>query len=265
MPVDAARLDVWTERFAGYRVHVSKDRILEWMGQFQAPHRDVAARVLDAVEFFREDQQAHAYQTVFGGLSGWSKVIAQRRGRWRFVAFSRHAGESGERMLHTFRTATGLTAERYGELFIHRSDLLRQGLTHDDTVVFVDDFAGTGNQAVTAWNETLGELLPGRPRIFLLLVVATDAAVEQIRQQTPMNVRAFRRLRAHDNFFAPECAHFEENEKASVLGYCNLAEAASPRGYGACGVLLAFAHRCPNNSLPILHSKRVAFRGIFPR
>jgi hypothetical protein len=168
-------------------------------------------------------------------------------------------------MLHTFWTATGLTAARFDDLFIHRSDLLREQLTAEDTVVFVDDFAGTGNQAVTAWNDSLGELLPGRPRTFLVLVVASDAAIQQIGSQTPMTVKAFRRFRAHDNFFAAQCTHFSGAEKASVLHYCTVAEAANPRGYGASGVLLVFAHRCPNNSLPILHSNKPAFRGLFPR
>lgn len=263
--VDATRIDGWLERFAGYRVHVSRQRINQWLNRFQNHHRDVAARVLDAVEFFREDHLADAYRAVFGRLTGWSKKPSVRQGRWRFVAFSTHAGESGDRMLHAFRTATGLTAARFDDLFIHRSDLLREQLIADDTVVFVDDFAGTGNQAVTAWNESLGELLPGRPRIFLVLVVAIDTAIQQIRSQTPMAVTAFRRFRAHDDFFAAQCAHFNGPEKASVLHYCNLADAENPRGYGECGVLLVFAHRCPNNSLPILHSNKPAFRGLFPR
>lgn len=263
--VDATRIDGWLERFGGYRVHVSQPGVQQWLGQFHNDHRDLAARILDAVEFFREDHLTNAYQSVFGRLPGWSKRVSERQGRWRFVAFSRHAGESGDRMLHTFRTATGLSAARFNDLFIHRSDLLREQLAVDDTVVFVDDFAGTGDQAVTAWNESLGELLPGRPRIFLVLAVAIAEAVQQIRNQTPMVVKTFRRFRAHDNFFAAACIHFNGAEKASVLGYCNAADQANPRGYGGCGVLLVFAHRCPNNSLPILHANKPTFRGLFPR
>src|SRR5207245_1228910 len=117
------------ERFGGYRVHVSQQRIQQWLNQFENGHRDLGARILDAVE-------------------------------------------SSDRMLHTFRAANGLNAERFDNLFIHKSELLRQNLGAADTVVFVDDFAGTGEQAVTAWKESLGELLPGRPRIFLVLAVA---------------------------------------------------------------------------------------------
>jgi hypothetical protein len=252
------------ERFSGYRVHVSRPRIHQWLNQFEND-RDLGARILDAVEFYREDELAHAYSTVFGNLPGWSKKASERHGRWRFVAFSTRAGESGGRMLHTFRAAVGLSAARYDDLFAHPSDLLREKLTPDDTVVFVDDFAGTGNQAVTAWNNALGELLPGRPHMFLILAIALRGAITHITDHTPIKVRAFRHLQERDNLFAAECVHFNGPEKARALHYCTLADAANPRGYGACGVLLVLAHRCPNNSLPILHSNRPEFRGLFPR
>lgn len=263
--VDDARVTGWMERFGGYRVHVSRPRIQEWLNQFENGHRDLGARILDAVDFYREDQLTHAYQAVFGRLPGWSRTASERQGQWRFVAFSTHAGESGDRMLHTFRAANALSAERFDNLFIHKSELLRQDLGPDDTVVFVDDFAGTGEQAVTAWKESLGELLPGRPRIFLVLAVAIREAITRIGKETPIKVHAFRNLREHDNFFAVDCVHFGRTEKARALDYCKVADAANPRGFGACGLLLVLAHRCPNNSLPILHSHQPAFRGLFPR
>ena len=263
--VDASRIGGWLQRFAGYRRQVTLARIQQWLGQFHINHNDLAARILDAVEFYREDQLIDAYRSVFGRLTGWSRTATERRGRWRFVAFSTHAGESGDRMLHTFRAAVGLTASRFDSLFVHRSDLLRENLTAEDTVVFVDDFAGTGNQVVTAWNEALGELLPGRPRTFLVLAVAIDEAIARIAKETPIVVQTYRRLQARDNLFSAECPHFTGAEKTSTLAYCKTADGMNPRGYGACGVLLVLGHRCPNNSLPILHSNNPAFRGLFPR
>src|SRR5207249_4483001 len=143
--------------------------------------------------------------------------------------------------------------------------LLREDLKADDTVVFVDDFAGTGDQAVEAWTEQLGELLPGRPRTFLVLVVAIQQAVHRIASGTPLRVKAFRQLESRHNLFAPRCRWFSAREKAATLTYCQRADAASPRGYGDCGVLVVFAHRCPDNTIPILHSSKPAFRGLFPR
>lgn len=264
-PLDATRLDEWVERFAGYHAHVSKARIGQWLVQFTQDHRDLAARVLDAVEFYRPDHLANAYRSMLGRLPGWSRSASQRQGRWRFVPFSTRPGESGDSMLAVFRRANGLTAARFDELFIYKADLLKENLGPEDTVVFVDDFAGTGAQAITAWNESLGELLPRRPQAFLVLAVAVQQAVERIGAETPLIVRTFRHLRARHSFFAEECTYFTNAEKRIVLSYCRHADGANPRGYGNCGVLIVMAHRCPNNSLPILHSRSAAFRGLFPR
>lgn len=232
--------------------------------QFTGDDRGVAARVLDAVEFYRPDQLVQAYRSILGSLPGWSRSASQRHGRWRFVAFSVRSGESADSMLMTFRRANSLGAT-FNELFVYKADLLREDLGPEDTVVFVDDFAGTGDQAISAWNESLGELLPRQPRTFLVLVVAVERALRRIAAETPLMVRTFRHLHERHNFFANECTYFSSAEKRTILSYCRRADRSNPQGYGSCGLLVVMAHRCPNNSLPILHARRTAFRGLFPR
>jgi hypothetical protein len=107
--------------------------------------------------------------------------------------------------------------------------------------------------------------LPRRPRAFLVLAVAVEDALRRIGRETALTVRAFRHLRARHNFFSNDCTYFSRAEKRTVLTYCNRADAVNPQGYGQSGLLLVMAHRCPDNSLPILHSRRAAFRGLFPR
>lgn len=264
-PVDEQRFAGWIARFAGYRVQVTRARIEQWLDQFDAGDGDLGARILDAVEFFRADQLSDAYRSILGALPGWSRSASQRQGRWRFVAFGIHSGESGDAMLTAFRSANGLGGARFDELFVHKADLLRENLGPGDTVVFVDDFAGTGDQVIGAWTESLGELLPSGPRAFLILVAAVEDARRRIARETPLTVRPFRHLRARDNLFASECTHFRRVEKETILAYCRRADSANPKGYGQCGLLLVMAHRCPNNSLPILHARGRSFRGLFPR
>jgi hypothetical protein len=264
-PVDAKRITDWVERFSGYRTKISGTRIEAWLGHFDQPHKDAAARVLDAVEFYGHEQLDSAFRSVLGELPGWHRNAAQRTGRWRFVPFTLSPGESGDSMLHGFRVANKLSSSAFDDLFVYKTDLLRERLVAEDTVVFVDDFAGTGDQAAAAWRESLEELLPGRPRAFLLLVAAIQEAVTRIGSETPLRVRPFRRLKAGDNFFAPECTQFSEAEKRAILSYCRRADATRPRGYGECGLLVVMAHRCPNNSIPILHARSQQFKGLFVR
>lgn len=264
-PIDAGRVHGWLADFAGYRVNVNEGRIDRWLAQFEERHRDTAARLLDTVDFITNEQIAAAYRQALGSLPGWHLTAARRRGRWRFVPFSFSAGESGDSMLHVFRVANGLQHHRYNELFVHLRDLPGEELGPDDSVVFVDDFSGTGDQAVRNWKEALAELLPEEPSVFLVLYAAGVEARRRINQETKLSVVAHAILGHADNVFHDRCRHFTAADKGALLDYCNRAHSREPRGYGACGFVLVFAHRCPSNSIPILHVSNRRWEGLFRR
>jgi len=132
------------------------------------------------------------------------------------------------------------------------------------TIKAVTDFR-TGKQVSDSWREIFHELLAGGPRIILVLVAATTTAIQRIREETDMEVRCCNRLQSSDNIFAAECDHFTDEEKSAILRYCRNANNANPRVFGDCGLLLVFVHRCPNNTIPILHANHEDWVGLFPR
>ncbi|MFZ3373959.1 MAG: hypothetical protein WA183_00205 [Chthoniobacterales bacterium] len=255
----------WLAVFSGYRSQVTQTLIELWLNCFSTKDQDLAARVLDAVHFIGYQHIQTCFRQVLASLEGWHITQRRRRGRWFFVAFSGSAGESGDRMVHEFRMANSLTKRQFNSLFIHRSELVRNNIGPEDTVVLIDDFSGTGTQASDSWRDIFEELLAGGPRVFLVLVAATTAAIQRIREETDMEVRCCARLQNSDNIFAPECSHFRDEEKSILLRYCRQANRANPKGFGDCGLLLVFVHRCPNNTIPLLHANHEDWVGLFPR
>jgi hypothetical protein len=255
----------WTGLFSAYRYPVSEQRIGLWLDQFSNGDRDLAARILDCADFVTHQQMTTAFRSILKGLKGWDFDSKRRAGKWRFVSLSSSAGESGDSMLHQFRVANGLDKKRYAELFIWKSDLLRENLGAEDTVVFVDDFAGTGTQACTAWKENIEELLPGEPNVYLVLVASSVAARQRIGAETKLTVVPYITLSAQDDLFSHRCRHFNPAEKAKLLDYCKRADKKAPKGFGNCGFVIVFAHRCPNNTIPILHVQHNNWEGLFPR
>jgi hypothetical protein len=197
-------------------------------------------------------------------LEGWNIDEEHRQGKWRFVAFSASAGESGDEMLHVFRLANRLNLKKYNHLFIYKSELLSENLGSKDTVVFIDDFSGTGKQVCDTWPE-IQELLPGSPRVFLFLVAAGVGGCKKIEKQTEIILVPSIRLTEQDNIFSPCCRHFTKDEQCKVLSYCKKASRQTPRGHGDCGYVIVFAHTCPNNSIPILHAHHSRWEGFFRR
>ena len=262
--LDARRFNQWLAEFAGYRNPVTQRMIELWLEQFAAIDQDLAARILDAVLFIGTQKIHTSFRELLNGLEGWNKVRKHRRGRWFFVPFSGSVGESGDSMVHTLRMATSMTKRQYSDLFIHRSELVTKKPGPEDTVVLVDDFSGTGNQACEAWH-IFEELLTGGPRTVLMLIAATDQALQRITEETQMEPVCATTLTKKDDIFHPDCAHFSEGEKRTILNYCTRAEPGRPKGWGDSGLLVVLAHQTPNNTIPIIHAAQHEWQGLFPR
>ena len=265
-PIDAARYQGWISDFGSYRYQVTESRILSWLNQFKAEDRDIAARVLDAVDYIGQDRIIALYKAAINVLPGWDRRPSHRRGRWRFAAMSGSAGESGDRMLHDFRLANGLDNRRFDEMFIYRRDIVGEKLGPEDTLVLVDDFSGSGRQICTAWEEVFAELVPNDTQAYLVLLAAGSAALTRIRHETLLIPYAGVELGDAHMLFEAKCRHFTTAEKQKILEYCAKVYPSKPKGEGDCGYLLVFAHRCPNNTIPILwHHSPPAWWAVFPR
>lgn len=263
--IDLGRIRRWVSEFATYRHNVPEERIRDWIKQFKTSDHDLAARLLDCVEFYSHDQVAAAFRGILNGLPGWDADPEKRKGKWRFVPFSSSAGESGDSMTHKFRHANNLAGKKYNELFIHRSDILREDLGENDVVVLIDDFIGTGSQVCEAWSEQFGELLAEVGSVYLVVVAGCNQGLKRISDEVGLDVVVHHLLDDSDNIFADSCKHFSDEEKHSILKYCETANSREPRGKGDCGLVVVFAHTCPNNSIPILSSQAKAWEGLFRR
>ena len=267
-PIDAKRYRRWISRFGSYRAGIINVIIEGWLENFEDADQDLAARVLDAVEFYGQSQIHAAYRHALEALPGWHKSASKRNGRWRFAAMSGSAGESGDAMLYQFRIANGLDAMGFNKLFVSRSDLFRQPmlpdgdpqkLGKDDVVVLLDDFSGTGTQVCTAWNDpetSFGALLAGVGKVYLILVAASKTARRRISAETALCPVLAHELHESDNVFSDECKHFTTADRAKLLHYGKIADKRNPMGFGDCGFVVVFQHRPPNNSIPILHACR---------
>lgn len=259
------RIDGWYDRFRYYRRPPSREEIASWLERFASENgdRDLAARLLDAVRIVSEEEIQIGYREALEAIPGWDRNREHREGNWVICGLG-HAGESGAEMLRKFREANRLGAERFDYLFDNVTNLVERKLTEQDTVILVDDFAGTGDQVCSYW-PTHAELIGGA-KAYLVLTASTEAAITRFVDLISLEeILVSHVLEEVDNLFSGQSEVFSAEEKARLLEYCRLADKNNPKGYGDCGLAVILSHKTPNNSLPLLHANKASWSGLFPR
>lgn len=261
--VSLQRVDEWYDKFRFYRHSPSRREIVAWIKQFEPEHVDLATKILDNITLISDIDIQRGYHSALNALDGWSVDPGRRRGRWAFIGLGGQA-ESGQAMLHMFREANNLTADRHQHLFVTPTELPAMRLTAFDTVVFVDDFSGTGDQFGKRF-ETFKELVSSEARMRLFLAAATSKAMSVLQDLEDIEIVSTRVLGPSENILSNDNVVFAADEKAAILPYCKKASRVKPEGYGKCGLLLVISRKTPNNSLPILHADNKKWKSIFPR
>jgi hypothetical protein len=258
-----AQLSAWYDSFRFYRHSPSREEVLAWVKQFDVEHFALAAKVLDQVILISDLDIQQGYHDALAKLPGWSLDDKVRKGKWAFVGLGGQA-ESGPAMLHMFREANGLTSDLFQSLFVTPADLPELRLTAHDTVVFVDDFSGTGDQFSKRW-ALFQELVSSEARTYLFLAAATHRAMKRLQSLDDITIEARLVLGPDSDVFSAHNTVFSDDDKAVLLGYCRRADRSNPKGWGNCGLLLVISRKTPNNSIPVLHVSSKKWKGIFPR
>ncbi|HKH49151.1 MAG TPA: hypothetical protein VKM72_31170 [Thermoanaerobaculia bacterium] len=135
-----------------------------------------------------------------------------------------------------------------------------------DALVFVDDFSGTGFTLEKWWENVEPTVRPANAEIFVGLLVLNESARGRIEGFAEA-VLAVEELDESHNLFAGANKDFTEADKEHLLAQCQRTGCGVryERGFGGCGLLLAFKHGCPNNSLPILWYESETWRALFKR
>ena len=201
--------------------------------------------------------------------SEFKKVL----GRTRFLGIG-NPSESGTHLLYLFRQANRLDKE----LFIHTHEVFDWTqsrptvLDEIDRLVFIDDLAGSGTQAIRYSRGFVKQVKAQKPNLHIAyhMLFATTKALAQIRRTTQFDqVDAVCELDDSFRCVADESRYFPANVEGVTLEAARemarrygqqLAGKATALGFKNGQLLLGFAHNIPNNTLPILwhrgHSNR---------
>lgn len=254
----AAEIREAASRFGDHE-GMTEGTILHWMVQFAEEHLPLAEKILRTITYFSSSniramtrELARMIVADFGGDP--QRII--------FVPIEDHPGGGSSTIA---RVLYHLPAIR-GSRIVKMSDLEGMDKGNARAVAFFDDFSGTGDQFEDWWLSVEPLVRPlGIPVVIGLLVMTTQAR-ERI-QSFVERVLSVRELNGRYNMLSPLCTTFDNGEKEALTQYCRRTGCGLMyiMGYGSSGLLLAFTHGCPDDSLPILWYDSGNWRTLFRR
>ncbi len=253
----ADEIEQATYRFGDHE-DMGGGRVVKWLEQFADDDLPLALRVIQTVRYYNGLNIRAMTRQLFEITT--EELNGRRLEQGVFVAVGSLGSGSGT----IARVLRELTKESNYKL-LSMLDVSMLGPGDCDAIVCFDDFSGTG-ETLEKWWETVEPLVrPVNASFFVGLLVLNEQARNRI--QAFAEVVAVTELDATANMLAAGNLTFSQEEKPRLLEYCQRT-ALGPmyeRGYGQCGLLLAFKHGCPNNSLPILWAQNEKWRPLFNR
>jgi hypothetical protein len=133
-------------------------------------------------------------------------------------------------------------------------------LTDSCNVIFLDDFIGTGNQAVEYIKVINGSLNPS-VKAFLFTIVATEEGLKKVRLYNSKFVINTSILLEDKKFFLlnPESSILDDSEK-SLIKDLNSRLGITDKNEYHLGIPFSFYYSTPDNSLGILWNDKIKYR-----
>jgi hypothetical protein len=243
--VHGNRIDQAAHRFRDHE-GMSSDHVLDWVSRFDDADVDLAIKILERTRYY-------SGAVIRGMVVDLVRLIHRhlhgvRRDRIYYVPVG-HAGGGAAIIARALVQVPGVLQERV-KLMVELEAIPKAEI---GAIVFIDDFSGSGQTLSDWWTNVEMMIRPlGVPIVIGLLVLNNMARAKIETFATAL--LPVEELQEENNVLSPQSVDFQQPEKESILEYCR-GTGCGPfleRGYAGCGLLVAFRHLCPDNSLPIL-------------
>ncbi len=247
-----------SKRFRDHETMTS-NKVLRWMMQFEDGDLDLAVKILHNIRYYSgkdiRKMMRNLVTLVYRSLHG------VRKDRICFIPVGRPGG-GGSILARALGDTPGVRRSQIK--YMAELEALPAGDVGG--IVFLDDFSGTGEALSEWWTNVEMLVRPKAAPLVVALLVVNYLARPRIEQfaTTLIGVEG---LAENHNVLSPVSEVFQAPEKETLLAYCRKTGCAERlcRGYGNCGLLVAFRHGCPNNSLPVLWHDSATWHSVFRR
>jgi hypothetical protein len=159
--------------------------------------------------------------------------------------------KSGNRLIAEFRN----TDKRFEDKIIPIWKI--PTLPKDSNIIFFDDLIGTGKQSTDYIKEISG-LLNASHKAYLFCICATEQGLEKINSNTSFRALSNDILTKQNDYYVDDkCNYFTVSEKNKINYKIDIIKSRNAK-YNL-GLLVAFEHSAPNNTIPIIWKDKFSY------
>jgi len=244
--------------------NITKGKIISWLKQFDEPHQSTALKVLQQLRFYDISQIHKSCKSLFN-------IVKQECGdKLEDVIFMGlgSAGKSGASMLYRFRHSNGMHSAKYANMFKNATEVTALHSSFKGTLVFLDDFIGSGTQA-TASILDIVSIAPPASKILLCVTAGYASAInyvcKEVEKEIDFNIFPADLLQENEKLFSEENTNFNREEQEILRNYCLRTGSRYPFGFHDVGSLVVFCDSVPNNTPSILIHEGDKWKPLFQR
>jgi broad specificity phosphatase PhoE len=264
-------LDDIRRKLAEFDAKLSFDDVMSWVLQFDERDQSLATKLFLKLKYFNLTEVDRLCKALYAHLP---EHVSADLDQAQFVGLGA-AADSGGMLLYHYRVINNLPESNFITV-----DGLRDHLaaTYDRPsrprhLVFLDDFIGTGEQAIELLSRELKELLVMREFDYVGLhaLVGFAESATRIKTATSVDVRVSHTLTDKDKVFheasdiLTEDYFDRQRMKDTIEQYGKQLYPIAPLGYGGTQALIAFYYNTPNNTLPVIWARSGSWRPLLPR
>lgn len=241
---------------------ITQDEIENWIQQFNEDEEQILClKLLKNIRFYNNKQIRQMCKTCHSKLL--FDLDREKSEKIIFIPVGK-PGKSGNFLIYLYRLENHLKDSQIVEF-----DNIEEQSNYD-TIVFIDDLIGTGEQFSNFIDKSKLEKYKSEgKKIYYLALVGFEDGISRIIKDNKINIKTAQKLTTTDLPLSKQCDILEEGEKTKakeiLQEYGGKLFKDNSLGFQNFGALVAFDYRTPNITFPIFWSDAKGWFPVFKR